>query len=83
MGDAIMFMGLVYMPLAIIFLVYFVKLVRRASSLSEVLEREARCRIRVNYELPPPTDPIIGMTKEQLIDRVSKLERVRAAQGWE
>jgi hypothetical protein len=76
-------LALFYMPLAVIFIVYFVKLVRRASSLAEVLEREARCRIRVNYGLPPPTDPIIGMTKEQLIDRVSELERVRDAQGWE
>lgn len=75
-------LALFYMPLAVIFIVYFVKLVRRASSLAEVLEREARCRIRVNYELPPPTDPIIGMTKEQLIARVNELERVREAQGW-
>jgi hypothetical protein len=82
MGDAIMLMGLVYMPLAIILTVYFVKLVRHASSLAKTLEREAQCRIRVNYELPPPTEPIIGMTKEQLIVRVSELERVREAQGW-
>jgi hypothetical protein len=83
MEVAIVLVALFYMPLAIIFLVYFVKLVRRASSLANVLEREARCRIRVNYELPPPTDPIIGMTKEQLINRVNELERVREAQGWE
>jgi hypothetical protein len=81
MGDAIMLIGLFYMPLAIILTVYFVKLVRRASSLAEILEREAQCRIRINYELPP-TEPIIGMTKEQLIVRVSELERVREAQGW-
>jgi len=83
MGDAIMLMGLFYWPLAIILTVYFVKLARRASSLAKVLQREAECRIRVNYELPPLTEPIIGMTKEQLIARVNELERVREAQGWE
>lgn len=82
MGDAIMLVGLFYMPLAIILTVYFIKLVRRASSLAKILEREAQCRIRVNYELPPPTEPITGMTKEQLIVKVSELERVRDAQGW-
>jgi hypothetical protein len=83
MGEAIILIGFAYMPLAIIFIVYFVKLARRTSSLAEILQREAECRIRINYELPPPTDPMLEMTREQLIDRLSKLERVREAQGWE
>jgi hypothetical protein len=57
MGDAIFIMGLVYLPFVIILTVYVVKLARRACSLIKVLQREAECRIRVNYELPPPTEP--------------------------
>jgi hypothetical protein len=81
MGDAILLMGLVYLPFAIVLTVYFVKLVRRVSSLTEVLQREAECRIRANYELPPPTDPIIGLTYEQLVARVEQLERARRYSG--
>jgi hypothetical protein len=59
MGDAILFIGLFYMPFAIVLTVYFVKAVRRLCSLTQVLEREAECRIRARYELPPPTEPRI------------------------
>ncbi len=46
------FLGTIF---GIIFTVYFVKIARRLGSLIQVLQREAEWRIRVNYELPPPT----------------------------
>jgi hypothetical protein len=55
----VLFGMILYSPLAIILIVYFVKVARRACSLMEVLHREAEWRLRLDHELPPPTDPII------------------------
>ena len=38
----------------IVFIVYFVKLTRRLTSLAQVLKHEAELRISASYELPPP-----------------------------
>lgn len=81
MGDVLLFIGLVYFPFAIVLTVYVVKVARRVSSLTEVLQREAECRIRANYELPAPTDPVIGLTYDQLVERVEQLERARRYSG--
>ena len=38
----------------VVFIVYFVKLTRRLTSLAQVLKHEAELRISASYELPPP-----------------------------
>lgn len=45
---------------AVILTIYLVKVARRLNSLIQVLQREAECRIRDKYELPPPMPEVEG-----------------------